>query len=363
MGFIGYLSGFGASTAVPSQEMWTAWSKWINANGGIHCHPVQVLVGDDGGSTSQDATLAQQFVQDQGAVALSWASTDPSAIGSYSQAHAIPVVGTETGGAAWTTNPYMFPETNLENAGNWGAAQAAIATGSTRLGILYCIESAAVCSSTANEYGSDAAAQGAQVVYRGQISLTQPDYTANCLQAKNKGVQVLYVLGDTNTEIRVAQSCARQGWNPIYELPEAEDSFGSVPQLNGALTVTSTFPWFLQSGSPGLQEYGQVLHTYAPNLASDGQGTQTWGWTSAKVFQDAAMAATAHLKPTDKVTSQEILNGLWSLRTDTLGGIDPGPLSRSFTKGRMAPDPFCVFVSRLESGRWIAPRGMTPLCR
>jgi branched-chain amino acid transport system substrate-binding protein len=363
VGFIGDLSGFGASTSVPSQELWTAWSRMINASGGINCHPVQVLVGDDGGSTSADASIAQQFVQSQHAIALSWASTDPSAISSFAQSHKVPVVGTESGGDAWETNQYMFPETNLENAGNWGAVQAAKADGATKLGILYCVESPAVCSSTAQQYTADANAQGVKVVYSGQISLTQPDYTANCLQARDAGVQVLYILGDTNTEIRVAQSCARQSYDPIYEVPEAEDSFGSIPQLNNAITVTSTFPWFVHSGSPGLDEYGQVLAKYAPDLLSNGQGTQTWGWTSAKVFQAAALAATAGLAPSTQVTSQDILNGLWSLKNDTLGGLDPGTLARTFTKGQVAPDPFCVFWSKLVNGHWTAAQGMVPLCR
>lgn len=335
----------------------------VNASGGINCHPVQVLVGDDGGSTSADASIAQQFVQSQHAIALSWASTDPSAISSFAQSHKIPVIGTETGGNSWETNPYLFPETNLENAGNWGAVQAAKTDGGTKLGILYCVESPAVCSSTAQQYTADATAQGVKVVYSGQISLTQPDYTANCLQARDAGVQVLYILGDTNTEIRVAQSCARQSYDPTYEVPEAEDSFGSVPQLNNAITVTSTFPWFIHSGSPGLDEYGQVLAKYAPDLLSNGQGTQTWGWTSAKVFQAAALAATAGLAPGAPVTSQDILNGLWSLKNNTLGGLDPGVLARTFTKGQVAPDPFCVFWSKLVNGHWTAAQGMVPLCK
>ena len=363
VGFIGDLSGFGASTSVPSQEMWTAWSRMINASGGINCHPVQVLVGDDGGSTSADSSIAQQFVQSQHAIALSWASTDPSAISSFASAHKVPVVGTETGGSSWETNPYLFPETNLENAGNWGGVQAAKADGATKLGILYCVESPAVCSSTAQQYTADAKAQGVQVVYSGQISLTQPDYTANCLQARDSGVQLLYMLGDTNTEIRVAQSCARQGYDPIYEVPEAEDSFGTIPQLNKAIAVTTTFPWFIHSGSPGLDQYGQVLAKYAPDLLSNGQGTQTWGWTSAKVFEAAALAATANLAPSAPVTSQDILNGLWSLKNNTLGGITPGPLARTFTQGKVAPDPYCVFWSRLVNGHWTAAQGMVPLCR
>lgn len=363
VGFIGDLSGFGSSTSVPSEELWQAWSKMVNASGGINCHPVQLLVGDDGGSTSSDASLAEQFVQQDGAIALSWASTDPSGLASYVQAHNIPVIGTETGGAAWTSDSMFFAPFGVEAAGNWGMVQAAKAQGATKLGILYCVESPAVCSSTAQQYEADATAQGVSVVYAGQISLTQPDYTANCLQAQSKGVQVLYVLGDTNTEIRVAQSCARQGFDPIYEMPESEDSFTSIPQLNNTLAVTSSFPWFLTSGSPALDQYEQTLQRYAPSLASNGQGTQTWGWVSAKVFQEAATIGTAGLSPSAKVTSQDILNGLWSMKDDTIGGLDPGPMARTFTKGQVAPIAWCVFVSKLENGRWVAPNGMIPLCR
>jgi branched-chain amino acid transport system substrate-binding protein len=363
VGFIGDLSGFGASTSVPSEELWTGWTRYVNSVGGINCHPVNLLVGDDGGSTTADASLAQQFVGSEGAVALTWASTDPSAIGSYAQAHSVPVIGTETGGSQWETDSMLFAPGGTEEAGSYGSALAAKRDGATKLGILYCVESPAVCSSTAQKFATDAQQVGASVVYSGAISLTQPDYTANCLQARDKGVQLLYVLGDTNTEIRVAQSCARQDWNPIYMLPEAEDSFGSVPQLNNAINANTTFPWMIRSGSPALDLYGHILQTYAPDLASNGQGTQTWGYVSAVLFGEAARAGTAGLKPTDKVTSQDILNGLWSIKNDTLGGLDPGPMARSFYKGKVTLPAVCVMVSKLEGGHWAPSNGLTPLCK
>lgn len=363
VGFIGDMSGFGASTAVPAQEMWSAWAKLVNASGGIHCHPVQVLVGDDGGSTSADVSIAQQFVQNDGAIALTVATTDPGPIASFAQSHSVPVVGSELGGDPWHESPMMFPTFADAIAGVWGAARIAKSAGVTRVGTLYCVESPALCKSSNDEFVADAQADGLQVVYQGAVSLTQPDYTASCLQARSAGAQLIFLATDSNTVVRVAQSCTRQSYNPIYDVPTGEDSMASIPQLNGAISAEQTFPWFVRSGGPGIDEYVQALRKYAPSLLASGYVSQSWGWVSAKVFQDAATMGTAGLPASARTTSQNILNGLWSMRGDTEQGLNPGPMGRFFARGRPTATTYCVIEAKVENGKWVAPQGLTPICR
>ena len=47
------------------------------------------------------------------------------------------------------------------------------------------------------------------------MSLTQPNFTAECLAARNAGLTFLMLGMDTNSERRVISSCAQQGYNPI----------------------------------------------------------------------------------------------------------------------------------------------------
>ena len=363
VGFIGDMSGFGASTSVPAQEMWSAWAKLVNASGGIHCHPVQVLVGDDGGSTSADVSIAQQFVQNDGAIALTVATTDPGPIASFAQSHSVPVVGSELGGDPWHQDPFMFPTFADAIAGVWGAARIAKGAGVTKVGTLYCVESPALCKSSNDQFVADAQADGLQVVYQGAVSLTQPDYTASCLQARSAGAQLIFLAADSNTVVRVAQSCTRQSYTPIYDVPTGEDSMASIPQLNGAISAEQTFPWFVRSGGPGIDEYVRALKQYAPSLFASGYVSQSWGWVSAKVFQDAATIGTAGLLASARATSQNILNGLWSMRGDTEQGLDPGSMGRYFARGRPTSTTYCVIEAKVENGKWVAPQGLTPICR
>jgi branched-chain amino acid transport system substrate-binding protein len=190
-----------------------------------------------------------------------------------------------------------------------------------------------------------------QVVYEGAISLTQPDYTAQCLQAQSAGAQAMNVVGDGNTVIRFANSCAQQGYHPlIIDVQPQEVS----PSLNGAVAVTQGFPWMVTSGSPALDEYGQALARYDHNQTG---GESSLGWDSGKLLQKVLEIALSH---SATPTTAGLFQALWSLRNETLGGLTP-PLS--FYEGKPAPEPNCTFKVTVRNDQWIAPDGPYPkLC-
>ena len=110
----------------------------------------------------------------------------------------------------------------------------------------------------------------------------------------------------------------------------------------------------MTSGSPALNDYGQALQQYAPSLlGAAGSTSQTIAWESAQLFELAA----AHVG--DKPTSQDILNGLWAIKNNTLGGLAPGG-SYTFTQNQPTPDKYCTFTIKIQSGKWTAPQGLTP---
>ena len=131
----------------------------------------------------------------------------------------------------------------------------------------------------------------------------------------------------------------------------------SVPELEGAIGVTGGFPWFLRSGAPGVTAYAAAISEYAPNRLTDGDSYQAWGWQSALLFQEAAANVS------DKPTSRDILNGLWAMHGNTIEGLAPGPMARTFTQGQPTPEVYCVFDARIQNGHWVAPQGLTPTCR
>ena len=54
---------------------------------------------------------------------------------------------------------------------------------------------------------------GFEIVYQARASLTQPDYTAECLSAQQAGADVIITAVDNNSYCASARSCARQNFN------------------------------------------------------------------------------------------------------------------------------------------------------
>src|SRR5207248_1381541 len=106
-----------------------------------------------------------------------------------------------------------------------------------------------------------------EVVYEAKISLAQPDYTAECIQAKTHGAEAMWTMGDTNSVGRIARSCARQGFTPLYVNAHSiqDDAMAGFSGLEGGLVGTQPqAPWFLTSGTPGITEYTNAIRRYAP---------------------------------------------------------------------------------------------------
>jgi branched-chain amino acid transport system substrate-binding protein len=354
VGFVGSLSGIGGPTLIPARDGWVAWQKMVNARGGINGHPVQLLVGDDGNNESRALAIARDFVENKGAIAISSGSASVSALAKYSQGRSLPVVGSVPGSPDWNQTPMLFPPFGTQVG--WGAAQLAKNAGVKKVATVYCVESG-TCKYADDAFVAAAKAEGLQVVYQGGISITQPDYTAECLQMKSAGAELVYPVTENSSSVRLAQSCSRQGFRPTWEVAGGTDAMTKIPEYEGAISAEPAFPWFVRSGSPAVDEYVQALQKYAPNLLSSGVDSQAWGWVSAMLFEKAAANVS------DKPTSQDILNGLWAMKGETLGGLDAGGVARTFTRGQPTPDVSCVFGATIRGGKWEAPQGPSPAFR
>ena len=100
-------------------------------------------------------------------------------------------------------------------------------------------------------------------------------------------------------------------------------------------------------------EYLDALHKYLPGVASS--PTLTQGWAAAKVFEKALSATVG-----EPATAAQVLEGLWSFKNETIGGITP-PLT--FVRDQPAPLANCWFYVAVKDGKMTAPQGITPVCR
>jgi branched-chain amino acid transport system substrate-binding protein len=111
-----------------------------------------------------------------------------------------------------------------------------------------------------------------------------------------------------------------------------------------------TFPYVL-ADSPATEEFRSTMSRFGTGEPLSAAAAQ--GWVSAKLFERAARGA-------EPLSSERILEGLWSLSAETLGGLTA---PRTFTREQKTPDVRCFFVMKLTGGAWTAPRGSELVCR
>jgi branched-chain amino acid transport system substrate-binding protein len=332
------------------------WAQWLNANGGINGRPVQVVVGNAGNDPSKNASLVRDFVENRGVVAFVGNQVPLSITGSlkYLEENKIPAIGGDMVASQWNQSPMFFPQGSGVRTLFTGLARVAAATGLKKAAVIFCGEADFVCGNGKRVLVDDGAMRdaGLEVVYAQQISLAQVDFTAECQIAQQKGAQLLFVLNASTGIPSVARSCSQQGYKPQYVTGSlaVSTALANDPLLEGMLAPQQWFPW-IAADTPATQQYQQVLATYAPDIVSSPDAASAW--VSAQLFAAAARAAGP------KVTSASLLDGLYSLRGDTLGGLTV-PLT--FPRNAPTPAQDCYFAVQIKGGKWVAPQGSKLTC-
>jgi branched-chain amino acid transport system substrate-binding protein len=348
IGNVGSYSGVIGAIFAGAQQSLEVWEAYVNAHGGLNGHPVHLYSEDDGGDPSTSQTDVEQEVTQDHVIAFvgNMVPLTVSASVSYLQQQNIPVIGGDASSLEWWQSPVLFPEGSyLEHEGDQ-LIKLAVAQGKTKLGYLYCIEDTTCTNGYQEEIVQGAAkADGADPVYTASYSLTQPDFTSECLAAQQAGANVVFFAGDGDSLVRMANDCSAQNYKPLYLAASiaVNAAVQSDPLLDGLYSVQSDFPW-TDSYTPAQATYQQAMKQYAPGLA--GSGSSAAEWTSGML----AVAADQYLGATP--TSAEFFKGLWSLKNDTLGGLAP-PLT--FTPDADATQSNCYFEMILQSGQFVDP--------
>jgi branched-chain amino acid transport system substrate-binding protein len=269
----------------------------------------------------------------------------------------VPVIGSEGSGKYFYESPMHFPpyphSFPFYKALLASAAQQLLPEGSTKLATVTCQEAYA-CEDADGVWGGGYAAEvGFKLVYRGRASIAQPDYTAECLNAQSAGAEVVYVLMDGASVSRFVNSCTRQGYRPTFTLAQhtALPSQLDLPGMEGAVVGAQVFPWFA-SDTPATAEFQAALARYAAGRAPS--GSSSVAWVSAKLFERAAA------RMPEPPTAAAVLDGLWSIKGDDLGGLTH---DLTYTRGQPAPQRVCWFPVRVRNHRFVAPDGTRYRCR
>jgi branched-chain amino acid transport system substrate-binding protein len=358
IGSVGTLSGPVGAFVKDSVFTVGVWVKWANSRGGLNGHPVRHIIADDSGDPSRYNALVRQMVEEQGVIAflfnsIGFAGGDLS----YVNSKRIPIIGHEGGSDLGYESPMVFtpwPAGTPYGYGLLGSlADVAVPAGKTKLASLACSD-VKLCDIFDKMWTGPAAKElGFEVVYRARPSLTQPDFTAECISARQAGAQAVMLALDNNSVLRVARSCARQGFKPLFGMADglALPSIAADPLMEGTVVGTKVAPWPARD-IPGLAELHQAFEAVAPGVEPTGAAGPAW--VAAKLFE----AAGRNLP--ERPTAADVLDGLWAVSGETAGAMTY-PLS--FQRDQTSPRRSCWGVVTVRGGKFEASQGPRVKCR
>jgi len=358
IGTIGQYSGVAGDTSKATADTLTAWAKYVNAQGGIHGHPVQVIVKDDQADAAKSVAMVKDLVENDHVVALvgNHESGLDAAWAKYIDSKNVPVVGGVATGATYNTDPNFFPIGNTGVNGDHAYANAAKLFGKTSFSEVYCAEFPA-CKQ-ADKLSS---------YYTQQLGLRHPtglgiaasatSYAAQCQQMKNDNTEAVFTASSLDVSERFIQQCKSQGYSPLYiDNPQNwKANATSNPVWEGAVLASDAPLWF--GDGPGTAEYLAAMKQYAPDAILNASGTA--GWISGLLFK-AALDKAFDNGATGDVTSQTVYDGLYALGPNfDLGGMVT-PVT--YTKGKPMQQGLCAWYAQVSGGKLTAPKGYKPIC-
>ena len=220
-GVTGQFVGAGGAYSMPAVQTWQAWQKWINAKGGINGHPVKVIIKDSQGSVAQDLTDVPNPGPNPGRHCAGqlrhrYHSHCHLRQGQRRADHRRPPKPTPV-----EREPPVVPGRCRPGGSAWGSVQVAKNAGASKLGVVICVESPE-CETIGIQIAALSKTEGIPSnVQRG--SLSAPDYTAQCLQLRSFGANVV-VLNSTRTRSPASPNpAAARATPPSTRLPRATD--------------------------------------------------------------------------------------------------------------------------------------------
>jgi len=345
IGSIGHQSGIPGSAGADMSRAVRLWASVINKKGGLFGRPVQVIVVDDGGDPARFQAGLQDLVENRHVVAFvgNYAAVTADSGDAYLTRAKVPVIGTDCTRPVYDTSANYLNECGPADISFSGPLLAGAKSGAgNKLAILYCGESQ-ICKDGAAGARKGAPAAGMSVVYEAQVSLTQPDFTAECISARNAGATVLFPAVDGTGAERVAVSCSRQGYKPTFVF--GSNGNKDAPKKTGLENAAMGLPIFPFTGSsvPAAQEFYKA---WGDAYGGISQSSGAMGWASAKLFE---LIATKAVQTSHSLTPQTLFVAGRTIKGETLGGL-VGALDLT-APGR---NPSCYWALHGKNGGWEA---------
>ncbi|MGH3657250.1 MAG: ABC transporter substrate-binding protein [Micromonosporaceae bacterium] len=327
-----------------------AWVADVNARGGLAGHPVQLVATDDRGDPNQALALARQLVEKDGILAFyaSLQVTTLQAILPYVEQKGIPIIGSCACSSVGDNSPMVFDVGATSGKGLvWEHLAAMALTDKKKVGVLYCRE-AASCAYMRDGVVSYQKQLGFQVVYEAQVSLAQPDFTAEVIQARQNGAEILVTNVDNASTTRIARAAHRQGYHPVIVTQHgySEDKVirDGGQDVEGAFAATGVAEW---STAPVMADYREAMKRFVPTGVRGGPGANVW--VAGIMLERLAR------EWSPQPTTADVVTALYGLRNETLDGrIPPTAYRPGVGHGDTA---VCAVPIAITGGQFTAPQG------
>lgn len=355
------LGAVGTTTGIVGAQgaaFWTtlrAWIQDVNARGGIAGRKVELTIVDDGGDPARNGAAVRQLIDEQHVVAFVGSYAPISFSGGIKaiEAAGLPAIGGDSAEAGWFTSPNAFPFNGQALPQGRALSQYGCKhTSDQRLAIYY-VQEIAFGQIIADQMDSGWQQCGKAVVVKQGVSLAQPDFTSEVLQAQSQNADAVAFFGDSTGCHKFVASTRRQNFKP--------DFFVAVSCYNPLLEsdkdmITGKFYAGISTelpsaDVPGMQAMRAAVAKYVPGQTNFVDGELPLGYASGKIYEAAVAAAGNSTDPA------KVLAALRSMQNVTLDGMIP---PRTWGPGPHKEAP-CAKIAGFDGARWV-PRTTEFLC-
>ena len=119
-----------------------AWAQWVNGNGGINGHKVNLINKDDSFNPGTSLTEVKTMVQEDHAIAIVDGSDVDASWADYVKQENVPVIGAESSSEPFFTNSDFYAEGQTEDQLFASIVGAAKKVKAKNMALFYCAEAA-----------------------------------------------------------------------------------------------------------------------------------------------------------------------------------------------------------------------------
>jgi len=358
VGFIAMSNSAQQSATTEVQPAIEAWLKYTNAHGGINGHPVQLDVQLEPGNPGVALTDVHKLVSDGVVAIIDGDGDDDASWTTYIASQNIPVLASGFNSPAMTASSDNFSVSTSEFYFDYELVLAAKKINKTKMGFMYCAEQP-VCAQEVAPLKTVAKSLGVQVVFDTSILASAPNYTAQCLAAKDAGVDALYIADAPAPVLAVAANCTQQGYTPqeISDDGAYSQSFARAPGFDGMIAAEDNIPFFVTS-TPASATMHAAFKQYAPSILTSPNYDEepVIAWDSGLLI--AAGAQAGDVGSTKPLSGTALIAGLYALHQTNLGGMTP---TLTFVPNQ-PHESQCWFWVSITKNRFTTPYGLTPAC-